>query len=234
MSRKEDPFEECRGPMDEPIWPERLTARVVSPGRPPRIRGYDVEGDLAGHYSFAEVVLAALCGEAPDRAAGRAFEIALVWLSPLSAAHAPVHAAGLARLCGADTTGVAGVAAIGLAELARKVAAEHAELLSWLDEARGDPPDGFAPADDEDRRRSDLFRAQIGNAGLELPGAELSPTALALCVLHRCGLRSREPIEAALVVARLPCAAAEALEVPPLRFDQYPINLPRFRYVEDG
>src|SRR5258708_5243088 len=85
------------GPIDVGLWPSQLTARVVDGGFRPRILGYDVQTDLARHYSFAEVVLLCLCGEVPTREVGRAFEIALSFLAPVSAAEAPAHAAGLAH-----------------------------------------------------------------------------------------------------------------------------------------
>src|SRR5581483_9322042 len=86
------------GPIDVGLWASQLTARVVEAGGAPRIFGYDVQAGLARHYSFGEVVLLCLSGEVPPREVGRAFEIALSFLAPVSVAEAPVHAAGLAHL----------------------------------------------------------------------------------------------------------------------------------------
>jgi hypothetical protein len=220
--------------MDEPIWPERLAARVVDPGPVPRIHGFDVEGDLARHYGFAEIALLALTGEAPDRAAGRAFEIALAFLAPVTARLASVHAAGLARLCGANGTGIAGVAAVGLAEEARVLLADHLDLLRWLDDVVPPVPPAFrCQGEDERRRVADLARllAESGFDGSRLEGLGSIPALIA--VLHACGLRDPERISAALILSRLPCALAEALAVRPLAFGDYPVGLPPFRYVED-
>jgi len=232
-ARRDDP---CHGAFDEPIWPERLTARVVDPGPVPRIHGYDVEGDLAAHYGFAEIALLALTGEAPERPAGRACGIVMSFLAPVTTRLSSVHAAGLARLCGANGTGIAGVAAVGLAEEARELLAAHEELLCWLDGGGAPPaPAAFLSAGGDEARRVEGLVRLLDRAGFDasrLPGGlGLVPTLLA--VLRACGLRDPERLSAALVLARLPCAMAEALAVRPLAFGDYPAALPPFRYVED-
>jgi len=224
-----------RGPIEEHDWPTRLTANVVQPGPRPRIHGYDVEGDLSRHYSFAEQILLALTGELPDRSSGRAFEVTLAFLSPISVAEAPAHAASLAGLCGASATGTLAVAVLGLAEQGRQWVESHAELLGWLEEPRGEPPRGTTALDGEDREAADRFLTQVRRVGLSLPKhtEQLGREAAIVAVLHALGLTSPRQLVAARTIARLPCAVAEADAVRPAGFDGYPMNLPPFRYEED-
>src|SRR5262245_48707929 len=84
------------GPVEAYPWPEKLEARVVTPGDAPRLHGYDVEADLCAHYSFVETVLLSLTGELPSEPQAAAFDVALQFLGPLSVAHASTHAAVLA------------------------------------------------------------------------------------------------------------------------------------------
>src|SRR5687767_11162001 len=127
-----DPSFDLQGPLDVASFPETLSARVVTPGPRPRLHGYDVEGDLALHYSPADLLALALTGELPSPEASAAFAVALNFLAPVSVAHASVHAATIAGLCGSTTGSTIGVAAIGLAEQARVLLDEHQELLAWL------------------------------------------------------------------------------------------------------
>ena len=110
------------GPLEETPFPEQLLGRVVTPGAAPRLHGYDVERDIAVHYGQAELVLLALTGELPDSRAAVLFEVACAFLSPISVAHAPAHAAVLSRLCGTTTSATIGTAAIALGEEARAAA----------------------------------------------------------------------------------------------------------------
>ena len=93
-----------RGPLDDVEWPKKLPAHVVTAGPAPRVHGYDVENDLARHYSFSDAIYLSLVGELPNDATSRAFEIALHFLAPVSAAEAPSHAAILARFCDGSTS----------------------------------------------------------------------------------------------------------------------------------
>lgn len=205
--------------------PDRLTARVVAPGERPLLHGYDVQDDLSAHYGFGEVVLIALTSEAPTRAAGRAFDVALTFAAPVSVAEAPSHAAALSRLCSAKPSSVAAVAAIGLAEQARHRLDEHDGLLAWLRAGRaGDPP--MDEPDAGTRRLHARLRAvdhapAAGDAGLPL-------FAALVATLFDLGLRERWQIEAALAVARWPVAIAEAMSNRPGDLKTYPIRLPEF------
>ncbi|HTQ03607.1 MAG TPA: hypothetical protein VMI54_07110 [Polyangiaceae bacterium] len=222
------------GPIDVELWPSALSARVVEPGPVPRVHGYDVEADLARHYSFAEIALIALTGSAPERSHGRAFEIALAFLAPVPVSEAPAHAAGLARLIGADASGVISGAAMGLAERARHVVAAHAELVAWLDAGSGPPPPSVQSDDPEDASAVARLREALGEAGAAFPLLEASPTRMAalLGVLHGVGLTDAPRLEAALSLAALPATIAEAFAVKPFAFFTYPMDLPAFRYVE--
>src|SRR5687767_7957795 len=128
------------GPIEDHSFPAEIEARVITPGPNPHLHGFSVEGDLALHYRFPELVQVALTGDPPDEAKGRAFDIALQFLAPLAVAEAPTHAAVLARLCGARTSSIVAVTCIALAERARHVVKAHADLLTWLETAEGPLP----------------------------------------------------------------------------------------------
>lgn len=220
------------GPLETNSFPERLTARVVTPGARPRIHGYDVEGDLARHYQPADILFLSLVGELPTPTVSEALAATLVFLSPVSVAHASVHASVLARLCGATTSASLGVAAIGLAEQARTLVAEHASLLAWLDDGLLGFPAPFRSTAPEDVEAVDRLRAALAARGVDVPGLDQSPTRAAapLLVLHALGLGRPEQLEAAIVSARFPAAVAEALSTKVVDFQNYPINLPRYAY----
>ena len=220
------------GPIDDLPWPERLKASVVQPGPHPRIQGFDVERDLAREYSFAEVVLITLTGDAPDRARGRAFEIAMTFLAPISVAEAPSHAAAVARLCGARTSGFVATGAVALAEQARWIVAAHADLLEWLDR----PATAF-PSHHRTDRNSDADAVRHLRDALPEPAASHAvflsqPTLMAslLSVVHFCGLTSPDQLEIVLTTSRFAAMASEGLAAEPGSFRTYPANLPAFRY----
>jgi hypothetical protein len=222
------------GPIDVGLWPSQLSARVVEGGVVPRIFGYDVQADLARHYSFGEIILLCLSGEPPAREVGKAFEIALSFLAPVSVAEAPAHAAGLAQLLGADPSGVIACAAIGLSERARHIVAQHASLLEWLASPEGHLPAEVTRVDDEQAEAIARLSRALEDSGVEVPLLARRPTLMAglLAVLYKCGLRRAAQLEAALCVAGWPAVLGEAFAVPPYAFFTYPMNLPAYRYVE--
>lgn len=225
---------ESKGPVEDHAFPDKLTARVITPGSRPRVHGYDVEGDLAPHYRFGESILLALTGEAPDDATGLCFEIAMTFLSPLAVTEAPTHAAVLAHLCAGSAAAITGTAAVALAEQARWLLARHAPLLTWLDDGclRNLPEIGRA-VDDDDRQSVVRLRQALGErAAGRLPAHDLSRDAALLAVLHSSGLRSAEQLEVAIVVSRLSSTVAEALAGTRGALRDYPMNLPPFVYEE--
>lgn len=229
-----DPTFELEGPLESAKFPDTLTARVVTPGDAPRLHGYDVEADLARHYDPTEVLFLSLTGELPEPPVAAALRVALTFLAPVSIAHASVHAAALARLCGTTTSSTLGVAAIGLAEQARVLVDEHAELFAWLAAPEGPPPARYINSGAADRNSTERLRAQVAESGLAVPALSMNLTrnAALLSVLFRCGLSRREQLQAAIVSARLPSAFAEAFTETVVDFAHYPINLPHYRYRE--
>ena len=223
-----------RGPIEDRQWPEGIPGHVVDPSQAPRLHGYEVDGDLMSGYGFGEVVLTTLRGDAPCRAAGRAFEVAMISLLPVAMNDAAVHAASLARRCGARTSSAVSAGVIALAEQARIVASEHAELLRWLDAGGSELPPRFSTPDDADRHRVAALRRTVPDPRyLPIhPLATPTATAAAVAVLHACGLRAPEQIEAALVIARIPVLAAEVHRTEPGAFRDYPMNLPAFDYED--
>jgi len=222
------------GPLEDAPFPEKLSARVVTPGANPRVHGYDVEGDLAAHYTSSETMLLCLTGELPSREALAMFEVASAFLAPVSVAHASAHAAVLARLCGAMTSTTIGTAAIGLAEHTRALLDQHEDLLRWLRKPTDDLPGPFRSTDAEDAASVERMRALLATRGFTLRSLDRGPTRTAalLMLLHAAGLFRRERIEAAIVLSRMPVVIAEALAERPTNFGNYPMNLPRFAYEE--
>ncbi|MFT3769887.1 MAG: hypothetical protein QM820_31030 [Minicystis sp.] len=222
------------GPIDGNAWPARLTARVVDPGPPARIHGYEVDADLALRYRFTDLLRLALAGELPTDAQGRAFDLALQLLAPIDVSTAPAHAGVLARTCGARSSATIAISALALAEHARHLVAGHAPLLQWLDDPRGPLPTAFVTADTEEAAAVDRIRAAVHDTGLDVPALSERPTrpAALLSIVHACGLRRAEQIEAVLVMARMPCVLAEAFATTVVGFQDYPMRLPPFRHEE--
>ncbi len=221
-------------PLDARTGPSQLTAYVFAPGSPKRILGYDVETDLAAHYSFAEVILLMLTGRIPTSEEGRAFETTLTRLTPVSTAEAPTHGAALTRLIGANITGVSGVAAVVLAEQCRARLSDLAPFLDWLAAPHESPPEISLTKDADELRALDSLRALLQGDGISISALDhpLRRDAALIAVLYHLGLRTTEQIEAATVIAGLPGALAEALSVTPGKLGDYPVNLPEFEYEE--
>jgi hypothetical protein len=224
------------GPIEAHTFPTTIEAHVITPGPDPRVHGFSVEGDLAKHYRFPELVQLALTGDPADEAKGRAFDIALQFLAPVSIAEAPTHAAVLARLCGARTSSIVAVACIALAERARHVTAEHADLLAWLETGDGELPVRCRSGAAEDAACLDRLLTALRAAGVAVPGlARGLPRWTALFMtLHFAGLRRAEQFEAVLVMASLAPTIAEAMAHGPTDFGKYPMNLPTFIYEESS
>jgi hypothetical protein len=223
------------GPIEDQSFPTQIEAHVITPGPDPHLHGFSVEGDLARHYRFPELVQLALTGAPPEEAQGRAFDIALQFLAPLAVAEAPTHAAALASLCGARTSSIVAVACIALAERARYVIAAHGELLAWLETADAELPAHYRAGSGEDAASVDRLRRALTSAGVEVPGLArgLTRWAALFMTLHFAGLRRPEQLEAAFVTASLAPTLAEAMAHMPMSFSRYPIDLPAYIY-EDG
>jgi hypothetical protein len=221
------------GPLEATTFPEQLTARITTPGERPRVAGYDVEADLARHYAPADLLFLSLTGELPDSRASRVFGVVLVFLAPVSIAHASTHGASLARLCGAATSSVIGVGCIGLAEQARVLVQDHRELLAWLDTKDGDVPTTFLAQDDAERASVARLIDALSAAGFDGSAlATVTRDAALLMLLFELGFRRATQLEATIVCARLPTTIAEAFSTKTTSFNHYPMNLPRYEYEE--
>jgi hypothetical protein len=207
------------GPLDDFDWPDKITARVVSPGPRPRIHGYDVEGDLARHYSFADTVLLALTGELPSEAQVTAFDVVMQFLAPAPVNEGPAHAAVIVRICNVLTSAIVGTAAVTLGEQARAI-------VEGEQAARAETP--------EERASVERLRGALRGRGVLVPTIEydIGRTAALIATLRFAGLERAEQIEAAFVLARLPAAVAEAFATPSHSYREYPVDLPAVRYTE--
>ena len=227
---------EAAGPIERARLQERLAAHVVTPGPHPRIHGYDVEGDLAHHYGFAEQMLLTLTGVAPERAVGQAFEVALAFLAPTSVAQAPAHAAVLARLIGPPDVSVVATGAVVLHEQAQDALRRHRALLAWLatpERERPPAPPGDAPTPIDAAAVARLRDALVARGAMIPPALEAQRLTLEgalLLVLHACGLTRPEGLLTAWTLAGLPAVVAEGFAVRPGSFQDYPMTLPPFEY----
>jgi hypothetical protein len=220
--------------FDDQPWPATLAARAVDTS-PPRLFGYAIEDDLARHYAWHETLLLALTGALPSTEVGRAFGVAMTYASVTSVAEAPTHAASLVRLCMSSVGAVLGTGVIGSAEQARSLVHGWAPLLEWLAaEASGALPACAAAKTKEDDEAVERLRLTLGEIPFDVPALALgvSREGALLALLYACGLHRAETIEVALSVAKIPTVLAEALAMPQGNFRQYPMNLPRFEYVE--
>jgi hypothetical protein len=219
------------GVLDAFDWPRQLRADVVEPSPDPRIHGYAAQSDLAPHYRFGEVVLLALTGELPSETVARAFDVVLAFLAPVSINEGPTHAAALARIAGAPARAVLGVGAVTLAQRGHWTIAALAPLLAWLETGDGELPAGAQSQDPEAANAVARLRAALP-ASLVTPALHrsLSLQGAIVVVLHACGLRRADAIEAVWTLAALPTVFAEAMAVKPLSFREYPMDTPGFRY----
>lgn len=224
---------EALGPIEARRWPQQLEGHAISSGAEPRLFGYAVERDLAAHYRFSDLVFLAVVGELPDDARSRAFEVVLCFASPLSIAHAAIHAGALARLCGARPSGVLSAGGVVLGEQASSVVGVINEALNtW--EADGDAPlPSELRAADEAERASvcalqDLLRDVLD---VRVLAADPSRDCALVAVLRQCGVRQSFQLSMLLAFARLPSVMAEASRVTPGDFGKYPIDTPHFEYV---
>ena len=207
---------ELEGTVATHAWPAKLASHVASAGRPVRVHGYDLHGDLAVHYDFGEYIVLALTGAPPPRQFGAAANIALVALADATVANASVHCATLARRCGADAKGALATGLVALAEEAEHVVASSEEP-SQHESAAGEL---FAALPEEVRR------------ALGAPSSTVRATAIA--ILRLVGLNDPLQLQAAVSLARMPVMVAETLAVERGDIRDYPMQLPRFDYQPPG
>ena len=222
------------GPFDDHTWPEKLTARVVTPGARPRLHGYDIEGDLALHYPWHASVLLSLVGELPNDSTARLFDVTLHFLGAISVAEAPSHAAVLARICDASTAAMSGIAMLALGEHARFLVGRYRPWVEWLRSPLGEIPHVARGVSDDERTTVDRLRTVTAATGIAVAGLErgIDRSAALLACLFHCGLTCDEQLEVAIALARFPLVMAEALSTPPRTFKDYPVTLPKIRYEE--
>lgn len=222
-------------PLDRIGAKEQLEAKVVDTRAGPRIHGYSVHDDLARHYSFGEVLLLTITGEPPTQRVGRAFEVALTYMTPISIAEAPAHAARLGQTVNSSVSGIVSLAATALSEQARWLLDEYADVLSWLTEGGEDFPELARAADPEQRRQVAALHAAVGDELGDLAIFSNDPALwpALLGVLFACGLREPGHMLLAIVQARLSTAVAEATAAVPGQLKDYPINVPPIRYTDE-
>lgn len=213
MSKHEDA---PAGPVEAGPWPSRLPAHALTPGSVPRIHGYALYEDIAVHYDFGEYILLALTGQAPSKAWGRAANLALAVLAASSVADGPVHAATLARRCGADARSVLSTGMAALAE----------ESFSLLHDAQ-------SPTAEDTKAAATLFDLLDDEVRAAVGPPPSSPRTLALKLLEHAGVIDPLQRMTALCLARLPGLVAEARATASADVRTYPMQLPEFDYIHE-
>lgn len=221
-------------PIDE-IPTKPLSAKAIRPGAQPLLFGYDVESDLAQHYSFAELIFLSLTGVVPGPDVGRAFEQCLFFLGPVSVAQGPTHAAALCSMIGTSPSGIISIGTTALSEQARFTIAKIAPLIDWLEHPEKSFPAEFVAAHEEERESVARLKKLLQPTGLEFQifSHDPSPLAAIIGTIWQCGLHNNAQLESALVLARLPFLLAESFSFRPRDLCRYPINLPKFSYTEE-
>jgi hypothetical protein len=230
------PGARAAGMLDAVAWPQKLKAAAIDPVER-RLHGYAVETDLAANYEPADTLYLALTGELPTADASRGFAVAMTFLGCVGIHEGPTHAAFLARLCNAPARAVLQVAAVALAERARAAVEELHDFLTYLDGLDGldggtaAPPDRYVTDDPSQAESIAHLRAALPET-LSVPALRhpLSRAAGIAAVLHACGLRREDAIEAVWTIAALGPTLAEAMTAKPLAFREYPMDTPRFDY----
>jgi len=221
------------GPIEDKALPSRLRAHVVTTGYRPSLHGYDVQSDLARNYKHTDVIFTSLVGELPDDVVSEAFAVALTFVSTVTVAEAPAHAAVVARVCGPRASSMLSVAGTALAEQTRELLDEHAAILpKLLVGALNGSAATFAPRSSDERGAVERLRVALGGFVRRVPalGYDIRLDTAIIATLVACGLRDRELVEVAIVSARLPVVCAEALAWRPGALRDYPMDLPRFIY----
>jgi hypothetical protein len=226
MSSSEQRFED--GPAQLFPAPDTLAAHVVDWRDGGAIHGFGIVDDLAPNFAPHEVFLLGLLGDEVSTAHGRAFGLALTWISACHVGHAPTHAAVLSRVSGAPTSAIIGTSAMVAAREAEYQLGQHRALLEWLDSSPRGEFTGWPQRDDTWRRRI------VDACGLELAQLDVARDAIsaALIVFHAVGLRQPKHMLAAWAWARMIGALAESLADVGLDIHSYPLRLPPFDYEE--
>ena len=221
------------GPVEAGPWPDRLAARALSLGGSPRLRGYDVQRDLAKHYSLVEVVWLALLGELPASPREAALlERVLLFLAPVTVAEAPAHAAALAQHCRSSAAAVIGIAGLTLAQEGLWVVEAHADLIGWARGQIAEFPEAFRRPEEA----AAVARLAACLAALDHRGPVFAerPGLVGACLATLVELGFDQPTHLVTLWgwARLPCALAEGFAAPAGRLSTYPMDLPRFVYED--
>lgn len=214
--------------------PDKLDARVISLSPDPAIHGYSVFSDLALHYNFSEMIYLTLTGKTPTRQIGQAFEYALKFLFPITAAEAPSNAGILAMVLAGAPASVLGTTGVLLVDMARYWVEKHKALLSWLDSPDATFPEQYQNKDIENKKIVLQLSEIISQIGISCPIFEHDPTLIAalIAVLHACGLKKPEQIQAVIVFAKYPCAIAEGYATTPYDCNSYPMRVPDYKYQQ--
>jgi hypothetical protein len=219
--------------LDDMEWPTQLVARAIEPdATDDHLHGYAALGDLAQRVSFADTIYLALTGELPDTRSAALFGLALFSFATPSVGEAPTHLAIVTRLTGSPFASALGAALATASDAARHLMTTHSELLRWLDAPIDALPDVARGATDP-WVAALIERVTSIDATVDGLRAEMTKDAARIALLHAAGMRAPEQMIATIVAASVAGIAAETLATGPQHLGIYPINVPKFEYVDD-
>jgi hypothetical protein len=219
--------------LDDMEWPTQLVARAIDADTTDdHLHGYAVLGDLSRHVSFADTIFLAVAGELPDARAAALFGLALFSFATPSVGEAPTHLAIVTRLTSGPFASALGAAVATAADAARHMMTTHSELLRWLDEPSHALPN-VARGPHDPWVATLIERVTSIDASVDRLRPEMTRDAARIALLHVAGLRMPDQMIAAIVAASVAGIAAEALATGPQHLGIYPVNVPKFEYVED-
>ena len=210
-------------PLDGP-----LPAHVTEPGPDPHLRGYDVDEDLARHYTALDTAYLALQCELPSEEQLRLLNAAMVLAAPVHAGEAPSRAASLSAVTSTDPhTPIK----VGWLALVDRTAVEIEDRRPLLRALLADDEQAIrsAAAGDDSATISPRLVQDLSGSCPALRFVR-EPFCAALALMVRAGVRDESMLVTLICSARISVVLAEAHESLAAGLRNYPTNNPPFRY----
>lgn len=221
-------------PLNDMTTERLFPGHVVKPGAAPRLRGYDLHGDLAPNYRLPELLLLSLTGELPSGADAVAFEKAMAFLMNTPVTSAGAHAARVTQVGRGGATAVVSVGITALIAEANHQIEQASALLDLVEGRTLSPGAAITASSAEERQAVAQLRSQLPWTELGVLAHDLGIVPAVLAVFYRCGLHRTEQWLIALVHGRMTSSLAEGFGDFTRSFASLPVELPQVRYVMNG